>query len=430
MSQTGTTQPTQEKRFYDADTLGMARSDFDHSALAVVQALVDGGHEAYLVGGCMRDLLVGLKPKDFDIATSAKPEQIKQIFGRKSQIIGRRFKIVHVYQDRQLFEVTTFRSEPDPNHRGDNTFGDLAQDATRRDFTINALYYDSQTHQVIDFFDALSDIQQKRIVMIGDCVERVDEDPVRMLRAVRFRQQLSFELDQELERVIGQYGHRLAMINASRLALEVNKLFLKGYGYQNYQGLKAFGLLTALFPSCGDIPSSAEPFLKQALENSDRRVQEDKPVIAAFVYAVMLWPTLMREFLLLSRPNYTEVQELMHELLNLQNDQTQLNRFQKQVVKDIWQLQFRLNNTRKKYVEKLVGHPKFRAGYDFLCLRESSGLIRWEQNKVSEPGMAAFWTDYQEKHPIKKDGKHKQTKGDHSATRKKPSHRRSRRPKR
>lgn len=391
---------TLQKKIYPADELGIKSEDFDLAALTITEAIQQAGHEAYLVGGCIRDLLAGKKPKDFDIATNAKPEQVKTIFGRKAQLIGRRFKIVHVHWQKQVFEITTFRADPKPGERGDNTFGSLDDDASRRDLTLNALYYCPKNHQVIDFYQGIEAIKDKRIEMIGDIEERIDEDAVRMLRAIRFRQQLGFTLEADLELAIRQYIHRLGLINSSRLTLEVNKLFLKGYGQPNLLGLIEFEALDCLFPTCDTVPEPVLGFWKQAMQNSDNRVQEGKPVITAFVFAVILWPSFITALLQEEKLDYDALGQLMDELLLVQNDRTQLNRFQKTAIKDIWYMQFRLGNLRAKNVEKMISHAKFRAAYDFLCLREQSGLINWEQQKISQEGLAKWWTEYQEQNPM------------------------------
>ena len=386
------------------------------AALNVVEELTRAGYEAYVVGGCVRDLLLDMSPKDFDVATDATPEEVKNLF-RRSRIVGRRFQIVHVRYGREVIEVTTFRAHHSGDGQGDkrgkqsskqnkqgmllrdNIFGDINQDAARRDFTINALYYHPQDNSVYDYADGLPDIEQRIVRMIGDPETRYREDPVRMLRAVRFAAKLGFEIEPNTAAPIPKLGKLLREIPSARLFDEVLKLLMSGHGLATYHLLRQYGLFKHLFPATdallGDHGESHDEFLhrfiEQALINTDQRIRTGKRVTPAFIYAAMLWP-VMQEHSNRNRgnresPTYA-AQHAAAQAIEQQLQHTAIPRRFTTPMREIWDLQYRLDRRSGKRAERLMEHPRFRAGYDFVLLREQAGE---ELN-----GLGNWWTHYQE----------------------------------
>jgi poly(A) polymerase len=377
---------------------GLRREDVDHNALDVVERLRDAGFEAYLVGGCVRDLLLHLFPKDFDVATNATPEEVHDLF-RRSRLIGRRFRIVHVRYGRHIIEVSTFRKghvtevdeDDDRLHADsglilrDNVWGTLEEDATRRDFTVNALYYDPFHEQILDFVGGLDDLEHQRLRFIGETRLRLREDPVRILRAVRFHAKLGLELDPEIIAALPECASHLRAIPPARLFDEVCKLFTCGASEAAWAWLAPTGLRHALFPCT---PPDDE-LTRLAMRNTDARIAEDKPVTPGFLLAVLLWRDYVARIAVYSeRHKPTESKGLAagaalaaeHEIITIPR------RFS-QFVRDIWALQSRLEVIRPKSVGMALEHPRFRAAYDFLVLRAAAG----------EPvGDAAdWWTELQ-----------------------------------
>ena len=389
-------------------------------ALNICQRLQEAGFQAYLVGGCVRDLLLGREPKDFDISTDAHPHEIRELF-RRSRIVGRRFQIVHVRSGREIIEVTTFRGhhehEPDTEEDDfpleadrdskqyadtgmllrDNVFGTLEEDALRRDFTVNALYYDPSSQVLLNFHDGLQDLQRQLLRVIGTPDQRYQEDPVRMLRAARFAAKLGFHLDEEAEAAIGRQRHLLHQVAAARLFDEVLKLLLGGYGARTFDLLVKYELLEFLAPDVAeslDIDPTEREFIVQALANSDQRIADDKPVTPAFLYASLLWPALVRrqeeiadqERIPLNGALRTAIPEIIA-------DQAMCTTIPKRFsapMREIWELQPKLVGRRQP--GRTAAHPRFRAAYDFVLLREQVG--------EDLDGAGAWWTRYQEEHPI------------------------------
>jgi len=296
---------------YPLSDFGIKPSEFSTNAIKVCQDLVAAGYEAYIVGGAVRDSLLGMHPKDFDVATNATPEQIKRVF-RRSRIIGRRFRIVHVYMRDELIEVTTFRAPASNQHSKlqhadasgrllrDNVYGKLEDDVWRRDFTVNALYYDTSSQEVIDYCGGMDDIKSKTIRLMGDPLTRYQEDPVRLLRAVRFKSKLGFHFDKETEQPISSHPHLLATVPAARLLDEVLKMFIKGYGAPIFSDTLHYGLFEYLFPEThavihqkkGKVNDIAKNLIMQAMKNTDKRITIGKTVSPVFFFAVMLWPAI------------------------------------------------------------------------------------------------------------------------------------------
>jgi poly(A) polymerase len=372
------------------------------NALKVVRRLNDQGFEAYLVGGCVRDLLLGKSPKDFDVATSAHPEEVNELF-RNSRMIGRRFRIVHVRFGRDIVEVATFRGphkevDTESHTEGgrilnDNIYGTFYEDIFRRDFAMNALYYDVNTKTVIDEVGGLQDIEEKKIRLIGDTENRYREDPVRMLRAIRFKAKLGFNIEDDSGSQIRHIGYLLQDIPAARLFEEVLKLFMMGHGEATLDALIEYELFGWLFPSARRSmdDTKAEKLIRLALASTDKRIAIDKPVTPAFVYAAILWFPFIAEKKVLEDKGMTHV-EASHEaaanVIASQQIFTSIPRRFSGPMRDIWNLQFRLPIRHGKKPEVLLAHKRFRAAYDFLLLREESG--------ENLENLGEWWTQYQE----------------------------------
>ncbi|WP_461538729.1 polynucleotide adenylyltransferase PcnB [Spongorhabdus nitratireducens] len=370
----------------------VSRKQISHNALKVLYRLSSQGYDSFLVGGCIRDLLVGIQPKDYDVATNATPEEVKALF-RNSRIIGRRFKLVHVQFGREIIEVATFRAPHDTGDHGkdrshhsdngrilrDNVYGTIEEDAARRDFTINALYYTTDTFSIHDHAGGIRDIQDKVIRLMGDPVRRYHEDPVRMLRAVRFAAKLGFTIEPATSAPIAEYAHLLSDIPAARMFDEVLKLLQTGKGEQTFHMLRQYGLFSYLFPATEHHLAHNEQALDliiQALRNTDQRVQEDRPVTPAFLYAAMLWHPMMRltnDIVAQGIPPVPAMQQAASIVLDNQNGHTTIPKRFSIPVREIWEMQRRLEKPHKRRVNSLMEHPRFRAAYDFLLLREHSG---------------------------------------------------------
>lgn len=374
------------------------------NALKVVKRLKQNGYQAYLVGGCVRDLLLGMQPKDFDIATNAHPGEIKALF-RNSRIVGRRFKIVHVRFGRELVEVTTFRGphddKYDENHTdqgmtvSDNIYGTFEDDALRRDFAMNALYFDTGTGEMLDMVNGADDIRLGVITVIGDPDKRFREDPVRMLRAIRFMAKLDFELHESSRAGIKALGHLLQDVAAARLYEEVLKLFMGGFGVDAWINLVNNGLHTWLFPETGrSLKSNAEAgrLIELALGSTDSRIANDLPVTPAFIFAALFWHAFIaereRQLVDAEMSGPLASQSAADLVLAQQQAFTAIPRWCSMAVKDIWFLQFRLPTRVGKKPEKIVAHKRFRAAYDFLLLREEAG--------AKTDNLGSWWTEYQD----------------------------------
>ena len=377
------------------------------AALRVIETLHRQKYDAYLVGGSVRDLLLGLHPKDFDVATNATPEQTVDLF-RHAMIIGRRFKIVHVRFGRETIEVTTFRGHhhnqahektAQRNKSGlllrDNVFGTIEEDAIRRDFTVNALYYNIQDHSLYDYTQGLEDIQRRIIRMIGDPEQRYREDPVRMLRAVRLAAKLDFAIEAETGAFIPTHKHLLKEVPPARLFDEVLKLFTAGHAAVTLQQLQQYDLFGVLFPQTARLIGQ-QPFYQRfiacALHNTDERIRSDKRTSPAYLFATLLWPAFCEQLANLlaqkNPPPHFQAQHLAADTVIQQlNARITLPRRFSAPMKEIWQLQFRLDNRAGNRAQKLFEHPRFRAAYDFVLLREEAGEDLHQLGK--------WWTDYQ-----------------------------------
>lgn len=381
----------------------ISRNNISENALKVLYRLKNAGFEAYLVGGGVRDLLLGGHPKDFDIATSAHPEEVNDLF-RNSRLIGRRFRLVHVLFGREMIEVATFRAAPqDSGHAQhqqsetgqllkDNVYGNLDEDALRRDFTINALYYSIEDFTLRDFANGLEDLQKRQIQLIGDPESRYQEDPVRMLRAVRFAAKLDFDIAVETAEPIYRMGDLLDHIPSARLFDESQKIFTSGHAETSWRLLQHYGLVAHLFPFFPSQPNEhAAQLIQQAMRNTDTRIQSGKHIAPSFLFAVLLWHPVREEMQKHQDEGLAPMQALQkasHHIIDQQIRTISVPRRFTTAMREMWDLQFKLARRHGNRAERLVSHPRFRAAYDFLLLREESGEI--------EPGLGEWWTRYQE----------------------------------
>lgn len=381
----------------------ISRKHISPAALRIIKQLQESGFEAYLVGGGVRDLLLGGKPKDFDVATSATPEEVRRIF-RGARIIGRRFQIVHVRIGREVIEVTTFRGADDNSAKvtrsedgmllRDNVYGTVVSDALRRDFTVNALYYTTQDFSVHDYTSGMADLQKRMLRIIGDPETRYKEDPVRMLRAIRFAAKLGFKIEPKTAQPIREWGKLLNNISEARLFEEVLKLFLGGSATATFTLLREYDLLAHLFPGTEAALSAADDHLslrliEQTMVNTDKRIRAEKTVTPAFIYAALLWPALEQERLKLaqSMPPTAAYAQAAQEVISQQLTRTSIPKRFSIPMREIWDLQYRLNQRAGIRALRLLDHPRFRAAYDFLLMREDAG------EKLD--GLGSWWTHFQ-----------------------------------
>jgi len=381
----------------------ISRNHISENALKVLYRLKNGGYNAYLVGGSVRDLLLGREPKDFDVATDARPEQIRELF-RNSRLIGRRFLLAHVRYGDEIIEVSTFRAQHsaledagqmiDGRIIRDNVYGTIDDDAWRRDFTVNALYYSIEDFSVIDYVGGLGDIKAGRIRLIGSPTQRYTEDPVRMLRAVRFAVKLGFRIDPESEKPIFELNRLLEDIPPARLFEECIKLFTGGKALESFEQLRHYNLFRILFPQADEALQQQEggfphTLLIHALRNTDSRIAEDKPVSPGFLIAALLWTpmmTLARGYMEGGQSEMEAYALASDVVISKQVSRTAMPRRFTQMARDIWQLQVRLTRTKGSRPHRLLQHPKFRAGYDFLLLRTEAG--------ENEQVLADWWTGF------------------------------------
>lgn len=365
----------------------VSRRDISPNALRVLYRLRDAGFGAYLVGGAVRDLLVGGHPKDFDVATNATPEEVKQLF-RNCRLIGRRFRLAHVVFGREIIEVATFRANADDGsgdretHEGgrvlrDNVFGSIEDDAIRRDFTANALYYAIEDFSVRDYVGGFDDVSLRLLRLIGDPETRYREDPVRMLRAVRLAAKLGFEIEAATAEPIPRLAQLLNESAPARLFEECLKLFLTGHAVASFEGLERHGLLGTLFPETATaLKANRSGALRRmvvaGLHSTDLRVARDEPVSPAFLFALLLWPAYCRSLAQLQHGgmHVTEAERRAADRVTVHQLNTiALPRRFSLPMQEIWLLQSRFSQRQRKRVFRLLAHPRFRAAYDFLTLR-------------------------------------------------------------
>lgn len=382
----------------------VSRDEFSKSALKVLYRLHKSGYQAFLVGGCVRDAMLELHPKDFDVATNATPEQVRELFGN-CRLIGRRFRLAHVRFGREIIEVATFRAaanHADDDHAHDdegrivrdNVYGTIDEDVWRRDFTCNSLYYNIADFSIWDYTGGVKDIEQRHIVLIGDPDKRLREDPVRMLRAVRFAAKLDFTIDAKVEEAIEQDRPLLANVPAARLFDEFMKLFQSGHAERTFDLLRDYELFGLLFPATDEELERDEgfsQFVRAALRNTDRRVKSGKSVTPMFLIGVFLWePTRRLAAARRAEEKMSESQSLSlaaYELSMQQQRRIAIPRRFTVPMREMLALQPRFMQTRGKRALKLLQHRRFRAAYDFMILLAEVG--QFDQDK------AKFWTDVQ-----------------------------------
>ena len=420
----------------------ISRADISPNALKVLYRLKEAGYQGFLVGGAVRDLLLGLRPKDFDVATNALPEEVRRLF-RNCRLIGRRFRLAHVFFGNEIIEVATFRAaaaperedaedldaegggdgggeapgesiaeEPaaefsppsDSEHRAfdlrgrilrDNIYGTIEEDVWRRDFSANGLYYNIEDFSIWDFVDGVSDVKARRLKLIGDPETRYREDPVRMLRAVRFAAKLDFSIEPNTERPIKQLAYLLDGVPPARLFDEILKLFLSGFGAKAYRLLQQYGLFEHLFPQSAAAfalapYAYAAEMLQMGLANTDARIAADKPVTPTFLFAVLLWSAVLRE--LNERqagpaPDLAVLLQACDSVLRTQQSRVAIPRRFGIPMRELLMLQPRFNRRSGVKSLSILQHPRFRAAFDFLLLRAQAG--------VADPELAKWWTDIQ-----------------------------------
>jgi len=380
------------------------------NAVKVTDTLQQAGYEAFIVGGAVRDLALGIGPKDFDVATNATPEQVQKLF-RKARLIGRRFQIVHVTffgkGQPEIIEVSTFRAllENAGEHVAengrilrDNVWGSQHEDAARRDFSINAMYYDPATETVLDYHGGMADMQKKTLRMIGDPAKRYREDPIRMLRAIRFAAKTGFTLDAATRAPIAKLGKLIHDVPSARLFDEILKLLMSGYAWAAIQGLKDAGLHHGLLPLLDHIlddkaeSKGANDFVRIALANTDERIQAGKSVSAGFLFATLLWPDLLSNWkknIAKGISNIPALQDAMDETIASQSNGMVIQRRFESDMREIWSMQPRFEKRVGRYPYRLIESPRFRAGYDFMLLccatgEKNSALGEWWTRFISE----------------------------------------------
>ena len=401
----------------------ISRRDISPNAMKVLYRLISAGHQAFLVGGGVRDLLLGGHPKDFDVATDATPEEVRELF-RNCRLIGRRFRLAHIRFGPEIIEVATFRSgsgddlatvesEDLPSRRRsnaadepaaaqsdsgmllrDNVYGTVEEDAARRDFTINALYYTPADFCIYDFAGGMEDLAARRIHLIGDPEQRYREDPVRMLRALRFAAKLDFDIEDSTAAPIDELAELLLDVPPARLFDELGKLFLHGHAERTFELMRDHGVFRMLFPlvdAAMERDPTAETVARIALANTDARVREDRPVTPGFLLAALLWPPMVEEQRRLQLDGLSlndAMEQAASEVLAAQQAHTAIPRRFTTFISETWALQPRLEAPTARRVERLVEHPRFRAAYDFLVVREQAG--------EGTGGTGDWWTRYQD----------------------------------
>lgn len=385
----------------------MSRDDISKSALKVLYRLHKSGFQAFLVGGSVRDALLGLHPKDFDIATNAHPEEVKALFGN-CRLIGRRFRLAHIRFGREIIEVATFRAaakhldsaaDASLDHQGrilrDNVYGTVEEDVWRRDFTCNALYYNIADFSIWDYTGGLKDIEKRRLALIGDPETRLREDPVRMLRAVRFAAKLNFRIDRSVEQAMHGMAGLLSNVPAARLFDEFLKLFQAGFAAKTFQLMRKYELFAQLFPETDaalNENTAFEKFVSTALLNTDKRVNGGQSVTPMFLLGVFLWePIRSRAEQILGQEKMSDshaISQAAYEIVSLQQPRISIPRRFTGPMREMLALQPRFAQIKGRRGMSLLEHRRFRAAYDFLILRAEIGGV--------PSATARFWTEVQE----------------------------------
>ncbi len=392
--------PTRDPKIYRANDHPVRRDQIPRGARQVTEKLQEAGFLAFVVGGAVRDLLLGLVPKDFDIATNATPEQVKPLF-RRAFVIGRRFRLVHVHVGAEVLEVSTFRAAQTGNDAtdehgrllSDNVYGSQSEDAARRDFTINALYFDPTTEEIWDYVGGVVDVRARRLKLIGPPVTRFREDPVRMLRAVRLATKVGVAIDPKTAAPIPKLASLMHNVPPARLFDEMQKLLLSGHAVETLKSLRAHGLSHGLLPLLDVILEQplGPKFIEVALAGTDARVLAGKAVSPAFLFATLLWHEVLQQWSAAKDRNEKPLPALfdaMDRVLAAQGQRISIPRRFEATIKEIWSLQPRFEQRAGSRPFRLAEHPRFRAAYDFLELRGKSGEI--------EMSLVDWWTRFQD----------------------------------
>jgi poly(A) polymerase len=381
----------------------ISRANISPNALKVLYRLRSAGFAGFLVGGGVRDLLLGRHPKDFDVVTDADPDQIKELF-RNCRLIGRRFRLAHIRFGRDIVEVATFRAagaEPEDERAHsdsgrilrDNVYGSIDEDVWRRDFTVNALYYNIADFSLWDYTGGLEDVRARTLRLIGDPETRYREDPVRMLRAIRFAAKLDFELAPETAAPIAALGERLRDVPPARLFDELLKLFHSGHAVKSFDLLLHHDLLRYLFEGTNTLLETGDretilKFIRRGLANTDERIRADKPVTPMFLYAVFLWPPIKELARQLQQDGWNDAQAVLEASQRIvAQQQTSFPRRFSSPMKELLAMQWRFGQRQGARAARLLEHKRFRAAYDFLLLRASAGEVDQE--------IADWWTELQ-----------------------------------
>jgi poly(A) polymerase len=380
----------------------LSRSNINRNALKVLYRLNEAGYGAYLVGGCVRDLLLGYKPKDFDIATNALPEDIRKLF-KNCRLIGKRFRLAHILFGKEIIEVATFRTHHEnatnEHHKKsqhgmilrDNMYGTIEDDVWRRDFRMNALYYNIADYSIIDYVGGLDDIQNKMLSMIGEPEQRYHEDPVRLLRALRFMAKLNITIHPQTEEPIHKLNYLLQHVSSARLFQEVLKIFQEGFTLTTINLLQKYNIFSQLFPATGSVLTNpyAKELLTVALASTDHRISQGKTVSPAFLFAVLLWHPFVKHISQVENkklPPLIAYEKALQVVMKEQTERLAIPRIMQISIREICILQYRFTQRRANQVHRLLEHPRFRAAYDLLLLRVHSG------EPISE--LSDWWTKY------------------------------------
>ena len=398
--------PTAAKeRIFAQAEHGIRREELSNAAISVCEGLHRAGYKAFVVGGAVRDLLLGRHPKDYDVATDATPEQVRSVF-RRARIIGRRFKLVHVMFRDETVEVSTFRANhpvvdadekdgrADEHGRllRDNVYGNQAEDAIRRDFTMNALFYDPESEEVWDYVNGFADIKKQRVVMIGDPTARYREDPVRMLRAARLAAKLGFMIDPATEAPIIELAPLLDNVPTARLFDEMLKLLFSGHALNGIEKLRSLGLHAGILPVLDPLfnDPAAKAFVVLALQRTDERIAQDKGVSPPFLFAALFWWPMVQRWRTLEAKGVRSLQamhEAMDDVLDFQRKTLAVPRRLDPLIKELWLAQPRFAHRSQRQAFRTLTHSRFRASYDFYALRAEAG--------DADKEIAAWWERFQ-----------------------------------
>ena len=376
---------------YSDKRFGIDKKSFSTNAISIISRLKNNGFSAFLVGGCIRDSIKGIAPKDFDIVTNCQPEEIRKLF-KNSRIIGRRFKLVHVTFANEIIETTTFRSGTDSSSDNlqidndgrilrDNNWGTQEEDAFRRDFTINAIYYDPLSKEVIDYTSGIKDLKEKKIRFIGDPEIRIQEDPVRILRAIRFAAKLDFSIEERALKPIENFKYRISEMPPARIYEEIIKLFLSGHSLNSYKLLVKHKIFDVLFPYIDDDQETFDKFFIKAFSNTDIRFKNNKKLNPGFLFAALLWPKIFKDSNIKEKLNFRRYYQSVSTVIKRQQMICSIPRRFISFIKDVWMFQIRFNKIGKKSAA-FAKNIRYRASFDFLEVRSSiepnlNAKIKW-----------------------------------------------------